>query len=62
MVAIAQTKPASSRAQATPIFCGGLPRPAIRWQRQALDVESVLAALAAAELVADGRPAACVPG
>jgi hypothetical protein len=33
-VAIAQTKPASSRAQATTIFCCGLPRPAIRCQRQ----------------------------
>jgi hypothetical protein len=32
-VAIAQTKPASSRAQATTIFCWGLPRPAIRCQR-----------------------------
>jgi hypothetical protein len=32
-VAIAQTKPASSRAQATTIFCCGLPRPAIRCQR-----------------------------
>ena len=32
-VAIAQTKPASSRAQATTIFCRGLPRPAIRCQR-----------------------------
>jgi hypothetical protein len=33
-VAIAQTKPASSRAQATTIFCCGLPRPAIRCQRE----------------------------
>jgi hypothetical protein len=32
-VAIAQTKPASSRAQATTIFCWGLPRPVIRCQR-----------------------------
>jgi hypothetical protein len=32
-VAIAQTKPASSRAQATTIFWCGLPRPAIRCQR-----------------------------
>ncbi len=32
-VAIAQTKPASSRAQATTIFWGGLPRAAIRCQR-----------------------------
>jgi hypothetical protein len=32
-VAIAQTNPASSRAQATTIFCWGLPRPAIRCQR-----------------------------
>ena len=32
-VAIAQTKPASSLAQATTIFCCGLPRPAIRCQR-----------------------------
>ncbi len=32
-LAIAQTKPASSRAQATTIFCCGLPRPAIRCQR-----------------------------
>ena len=31
-VAIAQTKPASSRAQATTIFCWGLPRPDIRCQ------------------------------
>jgi hypothetical protein len=33
LVAIAQTKPASSRAQATAIFWDGLPRPAIRCQR-----------------------------
>ena len=32
-VAIAQTKPASSRAQATTIFWCGLPRAAIRCQR-----------------------------
>jgi hypothetical protein len=32
-VAIAQTKPASLRAQATTIFCCGLPRQAIRCQR-----------------------------
>ncbi len=32
-VAIAHTKPASSRAQATAIFWEGLPRPAIRCQR-----------------------------
>jgi hypothetical protein len=32
-LAIAQTKPASSRAQATTIFWCGLPRPAIRCQR-----------------------------
>jgi hypothetical protein len=45
-VAIAQTKPASSRAQATTIFCCGLPRPASRcqrwcsrcWQRQARSI------------------------
>jgi len=43
LVAVAETKPVSSRAQATTIFCCGLPRPAIRcrrwwsrvWQRQA---------------------------
>ena len=34
LVAIAQTKPASSRAQATTIFCDGLPRAAIRLQRR----------------------------
>jgi hypothetical protein len=34
LVAIAQTKPASSRAQATTIFWCGLPRPAIRCQRR----------------------------
>ena len=33
LVAIAQTKPASSRAQATTIFWCGLPRLAIRCQR-----------------------------
>jgi hypothetical protein len=33
LVAIAQAKPASSRAQATTIFWCGLPRPAIRCQR-----------------------------
>src|SRR5438094_3073492 len=32
-VVMAQTKPASSRAQATTIFWCGLPRPAIRCQR-----------------------------
>ena len=61
-VAIAQTKPASSRAQATTIFCCGLPRAAIRCQRQALDDHGVLAALAAGELVADLRPSPRVPG
>jgi hypothetical protein len=69
-VAIAQTKPASSRAQATTIFCGGLPRPAIRCQLVepllatpgALDHGGLLAALAASELVADLRPSARVPG
>ncbi len=70
-VASAQTKPASSRAQATTIFCCGLPRPAIRcqrawrrcWQRQARSTTAgSWPALAAGELVADGWPPAGVPG
>ncbi len=66
-VAIAQTKPASSRAQATTIFWWGLPAghplPAL--------VEALLAApgvlehervLAAGEFVADGATSAPMPG